>query len=162
MRSRQLARRQQASRFHHGSFAMHPPGFDRIEPGAFRRQLERQDAHPFACLFDEARLCSLIQVHTILLRWKAGIIPDQQPGVLPLRRQLLAAPLEKLSGAGASRTPGDKAQPHFVACGIIRLTLLPQHTSARQSGCRSGSPFFQEGGHTQDNVHWSFVSVPAR
>jgi len=34
------------------ALGMHPFGFDGIEPGALRRQQERQDAHALARLFD--------------------------------------------------------------------------------------------------------------
>jgi len=123
--SRQLARRQQASPFHHGPFAMHPLGFDRIEPGASRRQLESQEAHPRACLFDLLMAFSDQGLHDFA-EMPGGMIPDQQPGVLPLRRQLLAAPVEKLSGDVADWTHSHKTKPYLIALRIVWLPLLPQ------------------------------------
>lgn len=63
----QLRGREPPIGFNHGALAMHPFGFDGIEPGALCGQKQRENAHAFARIFDEARLCSRIQVRTSLL-----------------------------------------------------------------------------------------------
>ena len=75
----QLLGRKQSRGFNDSPLAMHPLRLNGIEPGALRRQVERQDAHAFACLFDLLIVLSDPGAHD-LADMPGGIIPDQQPG----------------------------------------------------------------------------------
>src|SRR5258707_2064373 len=123
--SQQLSR-EQTIRFHNSLLRMHPLRLDRIEPGTFRRQKERQNAHAFALLLD------LTVVRTNpgsdhLAHVPGGVIPDQQPGGLALRLQASATPLQKLSRDGADWTTSDEAKRHLLADRLSNWSLLPQH-----------------------------------
>jgi hypothetical protein len=137
----QLARRQQTSRFDHSPFAMHPFGFDRIEPGTLFGQHQRQNAHALTRLLDLLVVRSDPGAHH-LAHMPGRMIPDQEPVALALCLQTPATPVQKLQGDGAFWTTGDKAQPHPLAHRLLLRALLPQDAITGQSGCRSGSPFF--------------------
>ena len=124
---RQLFGRKQPIEFNDGSLAMHPLGLDGIEPGAFRWESKGQDAHTFARLFDLLIVFSDPGSHD-LADMPGSIVPDEQPGSFALSRQPFAAPVEKLGGDVAHRTPRDKAQPHLGAIRVLRGSLLPQHS----------------------------------
>src|SRR5581483_3537504 len=107
----QLLCRKQAVGFHNRTLAMYPLRLDGIEPGTFRGEPKGQDTHACARLFHLLIVVSDPGSHD-LTDMPGRVVPDQQPGALALRRQLLAAPVEKLGGDIAHGTPGDKAQPH--------------------------------------------------
>jgi hypothetical protein len=60
----QLVSRKQPIRLDHIAFSVDPFGLNRVEPGALRRQQERQDTHAFARLLDLLVVLSSIQVRT--------------------------------------------------------------------------------------------------
>src|SRR5579875_1488535 len=127
----QLLGRKQPVGLNDGPFAMHPPGFDGIEPGTLRGQPERQNTHTFRGLFDLLVVFSDPALNA-LADMPGGIVPDQQPGCFPLGFQTLATPVKELGGDLADRTPSDKAQPHLVPLGRLRGTGLPQHAITGQ------------------------------
>ena len=134
---------------------MHPFRLDRIEPGAFRREPEREDAHPFADLFDLLVVLSNPGPHD-LADVPGGIVPDQQPRALTLRLQALAAPVEKLRSDVAHWSARDKAQPHLLTFWIVPRVLLPQHAIAGQRfGVRIA--FFPG---LLDQTDWLLLALP--
>ena len=65
--------------FDHIALGMDPFGLNRIEPGAFRGQKQRQNTHALGLGFDQAVVLSDPGPHH-LAHVKGGIIPDQQKG----------------------------------------------------------------------------------
>ena len=63
----QLLSREQPIGFHNHLLGMDPLRLDRVEPGTFGGQKERQNAHTFARLLNLLVVLSSIQVRTILL-----------------------------------------------------------------------------------------------
>ena len=98
-----LLRTEQPVRFHDGPFAMHPFGLDGVQPGAFTRQAARQDADPLPGLLDVVIVLPQPGTH-LVADVPRRVVPDQQHGGEPLRRQPRAAPGEKGGGLGADRT----------------------------------------------------------
>jgi|SRR5579859_2661611 len=88
----QLGGGKQAIGFHNSLLGMHPPGFDRIEPGTFGGQKEWQDTHPFALLLDLTIVLSDPGLNDLAVM-PGGVIPDQQPGCLALCLQPGTDPL---------------------------------------------------------------------
>lgn len=127
----QLLCREQRIRFNHGAFAVDPLGLNRVEPGAFCRQKERQDAYACVFLFDLRVVCTNPGAH-LLAVMPGSIIPDQEPGGFPLLLQLGTTPVQKLGCDGTHRTPRDKTQPHLISHWIIDCALLPQHAITGQ------------------------------
>src|SRR5258706_7323128 len=115
---RYLAAREQAVRLDNGTFAVDPLGLDRIEPGAFDRQVARQDPYAVALLLD-LLVVGMDPAAHVLADVPGSVVPDQGPDqdVLPL--QLRAAPGQEPGGDGAHRAPVDEAQPDL-------LGLLPR------------------------------------
>src|SRR5579884_1736570 len=79
----QLLCRKQTVSFNDSSLPMYPLRLNGIEPGALCRQLEGQNAHAFACLFDLLIVFSDPGPHDFA-DMPGGIIPDQQPGAFAL------------------------------------------------------------------------------
>jgi hypothetical protein len=121
----QLLGGEQAVGFHHGTLAMHPLGFNRIEPGTLRGQKQRQYPHAFARGFDLLIVFTNPGAHD-LAAMPGGVIPDQQPGAFALGLQGGAAPGQKLCRDVTYRTPIDKAQGHLIPHRGISRTALPQ------------------------------------
>ncbi len=121
----QKLRRQQSIVLNHVAFAMHPFGLNRIEPGALRGQSERQNANPFARLFDLLVVLANPGANGLTLV-PGGIIPDQEPVVLALLQQALTAPVQKPYRDGADGASRDEAQPHVVSLRLFWGSLLPQ------------------------------------
>jgi hypothetical protein len=136
----QLLGRKQTVGFNDGPLPMHPLWLDGIEPGAFRRESEGQDAHPFSGQFDLLVVFSDPGLHD-LADMPGSIIPDQQPGFFAARLQALAAVIEKLGCDVTHWTPRDKTQPHFLPPGIVCWAVLPQYPIASQ-GFGVGIAFF--------------------
>jgi len=67
----------------HVALGMHPFGFDGIEPGALRRQQERQNAHALASLLDLLIVLANPATNGLTLV-PGGVIPDQEPVGLAL------------------------------------------------------------------------------
>ena len=78
----QLLSGKQPVGFHHGTLAMNPPGFNRVEPGTFGRQVARQDANALALRFPWA-LCWRIQVRTSLLTCQEALSQMSNHAVFP-------------------------------------------------------------------------------
>src|SRR4051794_12727559 len=93
----QLRSGKQAVGFDNGPLAMRPFRFDRVEPGAFRREAKGQNPYSFPALFDLLIVFSDPGPHA-LADMPGGIVPNQQPSTLALRLQSLTAPIEKLGG----------------------------------------------------------------
>jgi hypothetical protein len=127
----QLVSREQAVAFDDVALAMDPFWFNGVEPGAFCGQKEGQDADPFARLLDLHVVLSDPGAHHFR-DMPGSIIPDQKPVVFALLLQALTTPIEKLGGDGGNRATRDKAQPHLIPHGLIRKTLLPQHSITGQ------------------------------
>src|SRR6266487_3783195 len=128
----QLLGRQQMVGFDDSTLAVDPLWLDGIEPGAFRRQKERQNAYPFS------RLSDLLVVLTnpgayLLTHMPGGVIPDQQPGRLALDLQPRATVLQELGGDGTDRSPCDEAKRHLPANGLAERSLLPEDSITSQS-----------------------------
>src|SRR5436305_14004883 len=121
----------QAIVLNHVAFAMHPFGFNRIEPGTLRGQQERQNTNTFARLLDLLIVLANPGANGLALM-PGGIIPDQEPVGLALLEQALAAPVQELRGESAHRSSADKAQPHLVPLRSIWGSLLPQHAITGQ------------------------------
>ena len=115
----QLLSRQQAIVFDDIALGMHPFGLNRIEPGTFRGQQERQNAHAFARLLDLLVVLAYPGAHGLTLM-PGGIIPDQEPVGLAFCEQALATPLQELGGDGAHRASGHEAQPGLRTVRLIR------------------------------------------
>ncbi len=86
----QLLGREQSVGFDHGAFAMHPFGFDGIEPGTLRGQKQRQNAHAFASELDLLVVVSAPTPHDLAVM-PGGVIPDQQPRPFALTLQFATA-----------------------------------------------------------------------
>lgn len=121
----QLFGGKQAIGFHENLLCMHPLGLDRVEPGTFGRQKERQDAHPFTLLPHLTVMLSDPGLHD-LAGMPGGIVPDEQPGGFALRLQPVTDPLQKLRGDGTDWAPIHKTQRHLAADRISGWTLLPK------------------------------------
>lgn len=118
---RQFVCREQASGLDYAPFAMHPVGFDRIEPRAFHWQQATDDPHaavPFDVLIVVAN--PLSDGTTAMPR---GVVPDQQPRRLAQRLQPLADPRQELGRDLADGTPLYEPQPNL-------LTFRPEHPVA--------------------------------
>src|SRR5258708_10718349 len=124
---RQLASGQQPVVLDDVALGMHPFGFDGIEPGALRRQQERQDPHALARLFDLLIVLAHPGPNGLTLM-PGGVIPNQEPVGLALFEQALAAPLQELGRDGAHWSSGHEPQPGLRAGRLLASSLLPQHT----------------------------------
>lgn len=119
----------QSISFDHVALAVDPFGLNRVQPGTFRREKERQDAHAFALLLD--LLVVLPNPGANLFTVMPGsIIPDQEPDGFALLSQLLAAPIEKLGGDVTHGASGNKTQRHLFAHRMRSRSLLPEHSIA--------------------------------
>src|SRR2546430_8139028 len=127
----QLLSREQSIRFHNRLLGMDPLRLDRVEPGTFGGQKERQNAHAFTLLLDLLIVLTNPATHH-LADMKGGVIPDEQPRGLSLRLQSLATPLQKLGGQGADRSTGDEAQRHLLPNRRSLRSLLPEHPITSQ------------------------------
>lgn len=128
----QLTRWQRAVGFDNPPFAMHPLGFDRVEPGALDRQRAYKNADALACL------CHLPIVGTdpVVDRttgMPASVIPNQDPYPLALLLQLVTAPSQKLGGNRTHWTAIHKAQPDgFFPLPSRLRTMAQQNAIASQ------------------------------
>ncbi len=104
---------QDSLRFQDRALAVDPFRFDRVEPGAFRRQVARQDAHTSACLFDDPMMVPNPPTNGLARVPRRGI-PDLDPGPDACGRELGATPREKLR---RQRTNG-------LSCGETNPDLL--------------------------------------
>src|SRR5579875_402135 len=121
----QLLGGEQAVGFDDGTFAMHPFGFDGIEPGTLLRQKQGQNTHPFARGFHLLVVFTNPRAHDLTVM-PGGVVPDQQPGSFALGFQFGAAPGQKLGRDVAHWSTVDKAQRHLVPHGSISRSSLPQ------------------------------------
>ena len=114
------------------AFAMHPFGFDRVEPGAFGRQQEGQNVYPCAFSFDAAVV--LANPGTLSQAFVPGsVIPNEQPGRLALLVQKVAASLQELRSHGTDWPSIHKAQRHLITLGLLGFASLPQYSITGQS-----------------------------
>ena len=153
----QLVWRQGSVRLNDAPFAMHPLGFNWVEPGALGRQRTNKDAG--AC----ARFQTLPVVCSDPLMYgpadvPTGIVPHQNQDPLAPSRQLFAAPFQKLGGDAADRSTLDKSQPHFLDP-LFRLarTMTQQNTITRQ--CFRRIVFAK--GDLFDQPQWFSIRRPA-
>src|SRR6516162_3209443 len=86
----QLLGREQAVGLHHSALAMHPLGFDGIEPGTLLGQKQRENAHPFARQLDVLVVVTNPAPYRLAVM-PGSVIPDQQPGRFALTFQFSAA-----------------------------------------------------------------------
>lgn len=73
----QLLSSQQAIGLSHVALAMHPPGFNRVQPGTLRRQQKGQDSHTNAGLLDLLVLSPDPRANSLTLM-PGGIIEDSR------------------------------------------------------------------------------------
>src|SRR5713226_5733480 len=119
---------QDAISFGNVALAMNPLGLNRVEPGTFRGQQARQDAHTPAGLLDRLMVAAHPSANHLPLVPR-GVIPDQHESRNRLRRKLLATRGQEVDGDRADGTPIDKAQEHLVG----RLgTTTQQHSITGQ------------------------------
>jgi hypothetical protein len=153
----QLLGRKQAVGFNDGPLPMYPLWLDGIKPGAFCRESEGQDTHACAGLFDLLIVFSDPGAHS-LADMPRGIVPDQQPGSFALPCQPLTAPLKKLRGDIAHRTPINEAQGHLITKRSLCGSSLPQDSVASQR-FGVGIAFFP--GLLRE-THWMLFALPGR
>jgi len=79
----QLLGGEQAVGFDHSALAMHPLGFNRIEPRTLCRLKQGQNAHTFTRGFDLLVVLADPVAHE-LAAMPGGVIPDEQPGAFAL------------------------------------------------------------------------------
>src|SRR5579875_451438 len=127
----ELASRKQPISFDHIALAMNPFGLNRVQPGTLRGEKKGQNTHAFAFLLDRPVVLSDPGPHDLAIM-PGSIIPDQQPGCLPLGLQASTTPLEELRGDVTHWPSGDKAQRHLGAHGITGWSLLPEHAITGQ------------------------------
>lgn len=113
----------------HVALAMDPLGFDGIEPGACGGQLERQNPHAFARLFDREVVFSDPGAHH-LAYMPGGVVPNEEPMTFALCGQVLTTPVRKLNGDVAHWSPCDKTEPHLLSHRVIWGSFLPDVPSA--------------------------------
>lgn len=127
----QLCGGEQAVGLQDGAITMDPFGFNGIKPGALLGQKRGENAHAFPRGFDLHIVLADPGAHEFALMPR-GIVPDEQPGGLPLGLQCGAAPVQKLSRDGTHGTSIHEAQRHLVAEGSLSWSSLPQHTITGQ------------------------------
>jgi hypothetical protein len=153
----QLLGREQAVGFNHGALAMHPLGFNGIEPRALCGQKQGQNAHAFTRGFDLLVVFTNPGAHD-LTAMPGGIIPDQQPRAFSLGLQFGTAAGQKLRRDVTHRAPIDKPQGHLISNGGISRTSLPQDpiTSQRfRIGIGLLPPLL-------DKANWFLLDLPGR
>lgn len=105
---------QQTRRLGDGSFAMHPLGLNRIEPGALARQEAGNEAHTLAGALHLAVVCTQ-PLPDVLALVPGGIVPNQEQGSDALSRQPVATPGQEVGGDGTEGATSYKAQQHLVS-----------------------------------------------
>src|ERR1041385_8252412 len=104
---------QQPCWFDNRAFAMHPFGFNRVEPGTLDRQITGEDADALLVPFHLVVVAAYPGPHG-LAHMPGGVVPDQEPDRDLRLRQLEAAPLQELRGDRTHRASLHKAQPDFL------------------------------------------------
>src|SRR2546426_4433842 len=104
----QLLSRKQPVGFNDGPLAMDPLRLNGVEPGTFGRQKEREDADTLALGFHLGIVFAYPSAND-LAPMPGSIVPNEQPGSLPLLCQALTAPVEKLGRNVADWASADKA-----------------------------------------------------
>src|SRR5215510_832643 len=136
----------------HRPFPMHPLGLNGIEPRAFTRQTARQEAHAPPGLLDVVIVLPQPGTH-LVADVPRRVVPDQQHGGEPLRRQPLAAPGASTRLHRHSRGPmldGARPEPsagravffrRYAGSGLVIQCLARcQRTPRRASARRMASP----------------------
>src|SRR4030065_2260900 len=98
----QLLDSESAVGLHHAPLAVHPLGFNGVQPRAFDREAADQHADSFACA-----------LHLLIMRANPGtngladvprgVVPDQHPHPFTDDLQLMTAPLQELNGDSTDR-----------------------------------------------------------
>jgi hypothetical protein len=130
----ELSGPQQAVWFRHGSFAMDPFRFNRVEPRTCAWPRTHDDAHALGTLLD----LLLVLTHPVPHRLAAvpgGVVPDQQHGGEALGRESGGAPRQELNRDGTHRTSSDKSAPHLVW--LLRFRPQQQAITGQCLGIRS-------------------------
>src|SRR5579884_1993005 len=122
----QRFRGEQTVRLNDGTLAVHPFGFDGVEPGALFGQKQWQNTHATAFRFRLLVVLTYPRAYQLTCM-PGGIVPDEQPCRFALSFQFFAALREKLCGDGTHWTPIDKPQEHLIPNGGRNLPSLPQH-----------------------------------
>ncbi len=113
---------EQARWLHDRPLAMPPVRLDQVQPRALARQGTGNDAHLCLPLLDLAVVLTNPCPHYLTFMPRRPV-PHQQPRRLAARRQLLAAPLQKLGRHLADGPPIHKPQPDRVGA---RVQAMPQ------------------------------------
>src|SRR5260370_13705432 len=127
----QLLSRKKPVGLNHGTLAMDPLRFNRVEPGTFGRQKARKDADALALSFHLGVVFTYPTADE-LAHMPGGIVPNEQPSRFPPGLQLLTPALQKLRGDVTHGTPCHKTQRHLIADRLLCWTALPQNAIARQ------------------------------
>ncbi len=153
----QLVWRQGSVGLDDASFAMHPLGFNRVEPGALDRQRTNEDP----CALTRFQTGLIMRSDPLLYStadMPTSVVPHQNQDPLAPLRQLLTAPLQKLGGDGADRSTLDKAQPHFLGPLFRLLRTMPQQNAITRQ-CFGGIVFAR--GDLFDQPQWFSIRRPA-
>ena len=86
---------EQSGWFHDRPFAMHPFGFNGIQPRAFDGEKADDDANTVAVVLHDT-IVGMNPGANLFADMPGGIVPDQEEHPLTLVRQVLADPVEKL------------------------------------------------------------------
>src|SRR5258706_15421281 len=115
-----------------GALAMHPLGFDWVEPGTLDGQSAGQNTHALPLLLDGAVVRPNPGPHP-LAHMPGSVVPDQRPHARARVLQPGAAPGQELLGDGAHRAAIDEAQPD-----ALRLPDLAQEHPIAGQGLGAG------------------------
>src|SRR4051794_26925596 len=122
---------EQPGGFDHAALAGRPLGLDRIEPGTLAGQVAIDNPHALAVGFD-LLIVRADPVPDQPTAVPGRVVPHQQQGFLPGRRQARAAPREKLRGPRAHGAAGHKPQPGRLGPVAVRRGPANQQAVAGQ------------------------------
>ena len=122
---------QQTIGFDDAALAVDSGGFDGVEPGALDRQVAGDDPNTDAALLDLAVVVTDPVAHQVA-DVPGGIVPDQEQGVLAVRMEFAAAPVQIVDGESTDRPTIDEPQPHLVAGVFVGRVCAEQEAVAGQ------------------------------
>src|SRR4051812_34568780 len=132
----QLVDGEQAVGFDDAAFAVGPGWFDGVEPRAFDGQVAGDDPDPDAAPLDLAVVVTdpgADQMADV----PGGVVPDQEQGLLAVRAELAAAPVQVVDGHGADGPAIDEPEPHPVGGVLLgRVGAQQQAVAGQRLGVR--------------------------
>lgn len=120
----ELVRGQQTCRLGDRSFAMHPLGLNRVQPGALARQEAGNEAYTLSSSLHLA-IVRAEPLPDVLALVPGGIVPNQEQRRDALSCQPLATPSQEVGRDGTDRATVHEAQQH-----LVRVLLRPAHQHA--------------------------------